>query len=335
MTHIKKVLIKGFGDESQLDVVQADIGEPAAGEVQVKVEYSSLSGADIAMRKGVYPFQRKAPLTPGYCVVGRVHANGPGSTLFKAGERVACLSIYDGEAELANLPERFLVPVPEKADSKQAVCLVLDWATAYEMLVRAAQVKPGQRIFIHGLSGGVGQGLLALAKLQGAEVYGTASPRNHEELKRQGATPYPYSDKNWIGAMQKIGGVDAIFDPLGFSSFDESESVLRRGGVLVGYGMNLPTLTKTPRPRHFLLEYFRLLGKNLKFWTGKRAVFFGLNRSSKYYLQDFKTLLGLLVEGKISVPVKAVFKLDDIRAAHKAWAGSSGMGSFVIDVQGN
>ena len=55
------------------------------------------------------------------------------------------LSIYDGEAELANLPERFLVAVPDGVDRKQAAALVLDWMTAYQMVVRAARVSRGRR----------------------------------------------------------------------------------------------------------------------------------------------------------------------------------------------
>jgi NADPH:quinone reductase-like Zn-dependent oxidoreductase len=332
MTRIRKSLITAYGDESNITVVEADIGEPAAGEVQVKVEYSAVSGADVNMRKGIYPFQKKPPLTPGYSIVGLVQANGAGSSRFRIGDRVVCLTKYDGQAELANLPERFLVAVPEKADPQQAVGLVLDWVTAYQMVVRSAGVKRGQRVFIHGLSGGVGRGLLAIAKLEGAEVYGTASPRNHLVLKQLSVTPYAYSDKDWIASMQKIGGVDAVFDPLGFESFDESYSVLRKGGILVGYGLNLQNFSGSG-PRPFLPQYLGLLARNLKFWTGKRASFYGLDRASKYYISDLTRLLALLGDGKISVPVKAVFKLDDIRQAHKAWANSPGMGTIVIDVQ--
>ena len=66
-----KVVITEFGDESKLAVVEADIAEPAAGEVQVAVEYSVVSGSDVNMRRGTYPFQKQAPLTPGYSVMAR------------------------------------------------------------------------------------------------------------------------------------------------------------------------------------------------------------------------------------------------------------------------
>ena len=195
MTSIRKALITEFGDESRIIVVDGEIAPPAVGEVQVAVEFSSLSGADINMRKGIYPFQRKAPLTPGYCVVGKVLHQGEGCRKFPVGTRVVCLSKYEGQAERINLPERFLVPVPQGVDPRQAVALVVDWTTAYQMVSHAAAVQPGQRVFIHGLSGAVGSALLACAKMAGAEVYGTASGRNHDALRLEGATPFVYSDK--------------------------------------------------------------------------------------------------------------------------------------------
>jgi synaptic vesicle membrane protein VAT-1 len=69
------------------------------------------------MRRGTYPFQKKAPLAPGYSVVGKVRAMGQGNSRFQVGDRVACLSKYDGQ-EVINLPERYLVPVPGGADPR-------------------------------------------------------------------------------------------------------------------------------------------------------------------------------------------------------------------------
>jgi NADPH:quinone reductase-like Zn-dependent oxidoreductase len=226
MTKMRKV---EFGDESKLAIVEDDLPDPATGDVQLSVEYSIVSGSDVNMRRGTYPFQKKAPLTPGYSVLGRVRLNGKGCSKFKVGDRVACLSKYEGQAELINLPEQFLVRVPEGVDPKAAVALVLDWVTAYQLLHHAGHVKSGQKIFVHGLSGAVGGALLTLGKIQGAQVFGTASSSKHDELHKLGAVPFDYSNKSWIRAMQELGGVDAVFDPLGFESFDESYSVLKKG----------------------------------------------------------------------------------------------------------
>jgi NADPH:quinone reductase-like Zn-dependent oxidoreductase len=333
MAKMRKVLITEFGDETKLALVDADIPDPAAGQVQIAVEYSVVCGSDVNMRRGTYPFQKKAPLTPGYSVVGRVRLNGKGSSRFSLHDRVACLSIYDGQAQLINLPERFLVAVPDGADPKLAVALVLDWVTAYQMLHHSARVKSGQRIFVHGLSGAVGGALLALGKIQGAEVFGTASPRKHEALRRLGAVPFDYANKNWIGAMQEAGGVDAAFDPLGFESFDESYSILRKGGVLVGYGMNLAGFSQANRPS-VVPVVLKLLARNLFFWSGRRSTFFGLRRTSKNFIPDLTLLFEWLRSGKISVPVKATFKLENIKDAHREYASSAGTGSIIIEVGG-
>jgi NADPH:quinone reductase-like Zn-dependent oxidoreductase len=328
---IKKVVITAFGDESKLAIVESDLPDPDSGKVQLSVEYSIVCGSDVNMRRGTYPLQRKPPLTPGYSVIGKVRVNGKGCSKFTIGDRVACLSKYEGQAELINLPEKYLVRVPDDVDGKAAVALILDWVTAYEMLHRVAHVKPGQTMFVHALGGAVGGALLRLGLLAGASVFGTASAKKHDELRQLGATPFEYANKNWISAIQELGGVDAVFDPLGFESFDESYSVLRRGGILVGYGMNLPAWTKTPE-RPMIPAVLNLFAKNLLFGSGKRTTFFGVTRSSKNFSPDLELLFEWLRAGRISVPVKSTFTLDQIQEAHREYANSDRMGSIVIEV---
>jgi NADPH:quinone reductase-like Zn-dependent oxidoreductase len=331
VTRIKKVVITAFGDESKLAIVESDLPEPSAGGVQLAVEYTIVSGSDVNMRRGTYPFQKRPPLTPGYSVIGKVRVNGHDCSKFKIGDRVACLSKYEGQAELINLPEKYLVPVLDGVDGGTAVALILDWVTAYQMLHRVAHVVAGQKIFVHAVSGAVGGALLRLGQLQGAQVFGTASLKKQDEMRQLGAVPFDYSSKYWIAAIQEFGGVDAVFDPLGFESFDESYSVLKKGGVLVGYGMNLPAWTRTPE-RSVIPSALKLFAKNLLFWTGKRTTFFGVSRSSKHYAGDLEQLFAWLKEGKISVPIKATFKLDEIQKAHREYASSARTGSIVVEV---
>jgi NADPH:quinone reductase-like Zn-dependent oxidoreductase len=328
---MKKVVITEFGDESKLAIVLSELPDPSRGEVQLAVEYSVVAGSDVNMRNGTYPFQRKAPLTPGYSVIGKVRLNGEGCSRFKIGDRVACLSKYDGQAELINLPEQFLVPVPQGVDLPAAVALILDWMTAYQMLHYSAKVKSGQKIFVHGVSGAVGGALLCLGQMQGAQVFGTASPGKHAELRKHGAVPFDYSTKNWISAVRDLGGVDAVFDPLGFESFDESYSILNKGGILVGYGINLLLLTKTAK-RPSLPMMLKLFSRNLLFWTGKRTTFFSMTRKSKSFNPDLERLFEWLKDGRISVPIKAIFTLDEIQQAHREYASSPRMGSIVIRI---
>src|SRR5688500_4964353 len=109
-THtIRKVVYSAFGGPSNVSVVTAQIAPPSKYEVQCDVIYSGFSGADIQMRIGTYPMQKSAPLTPGYCFIGRVSANGPKSFKFRPGQVVAALTVYDSEAQKINVAEKYLI----------------------------------------------------------------------------------------------------------------------------------------------------------------------------------------------------------------------------------
>ena len=196
MTKMKKVVITAFGDESKLAIVESDLPDPAAGEVQLSVEYTIVAGRMSTCAVAPTLF-RKAAADARLQRHRQGAPQGEGCSKFKVGDCSACLSKYEGQAELINLPEKYLVPVPDGVDARAAVALILDWVTAYEML-RAAHVKAGDKIFVHALSGAVGGALLRLGQLEGAEVFGTASSKKHSELRQLGTVPFDYSNKDWI-----------------------------------------------------------------------------------------------------------------------------------------
>lgn len=331
-TTIRKALIPSFGDASHIEIIDAQIEPPAANHVQVKIIYAGMGGADFLMREGTYPQQKSAPLTPGYTLVGRVHENGSGSSKFQVGDLVACLTKYDADAELCNCPEKYLVPVPKGIDLKQAVCLVLDWATAYGMVYRTAQVSKGQKVFIHGLSGSVGYALLTLCKIEGAEIYGTASPSKHDELRKLGVTPFSYRDKNWIQAMQELGGVEAAFDPLGFESWDETWQIINpKGGRLVGYGGNQDCLNGEAT-RSQLPSIAKLIARGAVPFCPKSTSFYYIDRDQKTYRPELQACFDLLVSGKIHVPIKKVWTLEQIPQAHRERNTMPGIGSMVVKI---
>lgn len=328
----RKVVITAFGPVSNLQIVTETISPPPKGHVQVQILYAGFAGADVNMRLGIYPLQRSAPLTPGYCFSGRVTANGAGCASFKAGDLVTALTKYDADAEYINIPEKYLVAIPEGVDPKQACALTLDWNSAYGMVHRSAKVSAGQRVFIHGISGAVGQGLMYLCLLQGATVYGTAAERNHAALKEAGAHPFLYTNKDWIQAMKELGGAHAVFDALGFESFDESYSILSttEKSILVAYGNNLATLTDG-KQRSPYLPMAKLLLKGAKVCT-RSTTFFAITRDQKTFKPELETLLGMVKEGTISPTIKEMWDLDDIRVAHETWGKGKGMGSYLIRI---
>ena len=331
-TTIRRSFIETFGDPSHVSIITTEISPPAANEVQLKVLYSGFGGSDIAMRLGAYPNQKAAPLTTGYSCIGTVAMNGSQSERFPIGSLVGCLCVYEGQSERINVPEKYLIPIPSGVDLKQAVALILDWTTAYGMVHRSGKVTAGQRVFVHGLSGSVGFALLTLCKLQGAEVYGTASEYNHAAVRAAGAHPFVYTNKDWMMAMNAIGGAHVVFDPLGFESYDESWDILARGGgKLIGYGGNYNVLNGG-KPRSQWPQIAKLLAKNLNVFCPNSTAFFYVDRDQNTFGKELKTLLGMLSKGEIQVPIRRVWTLEQVPEAHRMFNKGPGVGAVVIEV---
>lgn len=334
-TPITRVVFTKAGGPEVVQVVEAQLPDPGKDEVQVQVIYAGFGGSDINMRGGTYPMQTGFPLNPGYSFVGRVSANGSGSQKFNVGDIVCALTKYDSQATYTNFAEKYLVQLPADLDPGAACALVLDWTTAYGMVYRSAEVKAGDKVFIHGLSGAVGNALLRLCLLEGATVYGTASPSKHKELKQQGATEvYDYHNKDWMDAILKLGGVNAAFDPLGFESYDESFAVLDRSrSILVGYGANAQTIgDKKGSQLAGFMSMGKLYAKNLCF-THRSATFFYVDKDQKTYIPDLLALFELARTGKVEVPIKKVFTLQEVPAIHQEWTKLDGIGSCLVKVE--
>jgi NADPH2:quinone reductase len=136
------------------------------------------------------------PFTPGWDLVGVVDRLGAGVSGIEPGKIVAAMPISGAYAEFVCLPEGELVPVPSGLDAAEAVSLVLNYITAYQMLNRSAKVRLGQRVLIHGAAGGVGTALLQLGRLAELEMYGTCSSRGASAVSDLGGIPIDYQHQD-------------------------------------------------------------------------------------------------------------------------------------------
>src|SRR5215472_4977289 len=103
--------------ETVLSVEQHPDPEPGAGEVLVRVRAAGLNGADMMQRRGLYPAPLGAPPDiPGLELAGEVIECGPGAARFAPGDRVMSIVAGGGQAELAVVHERILMPVPDSLD---------------------------------------------------------------------------------------------------------------------------------------------------------------------------------------------------------------------------
>src|SRR5262245_11838017 len=170
-----RIIVTHYGGPDALRVVEEECPEPKAGEVRVKVLAAGVSLPDVMAREGIHPETPAVPFTPGWDLVGVVDRLGSGVSGIEPGEAMTAMPISGAYAEFVCVQHHELVPVPSGLDPAEAVSLVLNYITAYQMMYRSAGVKRGQRVLIHGASGGVGTALLQLGRLAGLEMYGTCS----------------------------------------------------------------------------------------------------------------------------------------------------------------
>src|SRR5206468_4129736 len=226
-----------------LQLIEEEIPEPRAHEVRIKILTAGVSLADILIRKGVHPESlfRRTPFPLGWDIVGMVDKLGEKvSTRSKLqiGDTVAALPIVGGYAQYLCLRPNQLVSVPSGLDPAEAVSVVLNYTTAYQMLHRSAHIKSGESILVHGAAGGVGTAPLQLVNLEGLNMYGTVSPTKEKIVVGLGAKPIDYKSVDFVHEIFRLteNGVDVMFDGIGTKSLLRSYKALRTGGRLIGYG---------------------------------------------------------------------------------------------------
>jgi len=234
-----RVIVTHYGGPDALQVIEEDRPEPKEGEVRVKVLAAGVSLPDVMMRQGIHPETPTLPFTPGWDLVGVVDRLGDGISMLQPGQIVAALPINGAYAEFVCLPQRELVPVPPDLDAAEAVCLVLNYVTAYQMLHRSAKVRPGQRVLIHGAAGGVGSALLQLGRLARLQMYGTCSSQGASTVSTLGGIPIDYQHQDFVTDVRRFTseGVDVVFDGIGGTHIWRSRKAVRSGGTVVAYGI--------------------------------------------------------------------------------------------------
>jgi len=202
----------------------------------IRVEAASVNPVDWKIREGYLRemLPHSLPLIMGWDVSGVVAATGPGVTRFKVGDEVFSRPdlLRDGTyAEYTVIREAEVAFKPASVDHLHAAAIPLAGITAWQSLIEAAWLAPGQRVLIHGAAGGVGSYAVQLAKWRGAQVIATASPHNHDYMRGLGADETV--DYRRAGFEEAIGKVDVVFDTIGGETQERSWQMLKKGGILV------------------------------------------------------------------------------------------------------
>lgn len=331
-----RVVVNQTGGPEVLQIVEDDVPAPGRGEARVKILAADVSFSDVNVRRGRYPGAPRPPFTPGYAMVGLVDQLGPEATVPAVGQIIAALTFYGSYSQYICLPVGALVPLPAGVDPAEAVCLVLNYVAAYQMLHRVAHVAPDQRILIHGAAGGIGTAFLELGRLAGLKMFATASKPKHSLVARLGALPIDYRTEDFVERIDTLTngtGVDAVFDPMGSAHLRLSVKATRKGGTVVAYGFYQAANRGTNVVLDVLSQYVWLAVSSMPPQM-KHVAFYDIRPTKKkhpdWFRDDLTTLLGLLAAGELWPVIAARLPLADVVTAHQLVERADVQGKLVL-----
>lgn len=337
------VVLRAHGGPEVLQLERLPIPEPGPKQVRVKVAAVALNHLDLWVRRGGPAFHVEVPHRLGSDVAGTVDALGPGVSGVAVGQKVvvqpglscgrcaACLNGKDnlcrhykilgentqgGYCQYLVVPEENLAPYPERLDFAHAAASLLPFLTAWQMVVRKADVGPGDVVLVQAAGSGVGVAAIQIAKLFGATVIATStSAAKLAKAVELGADHVIDTSQQDFPAVCRAltgkRGVDAVIEHLGGDYFTGSIKAVRNGGRVVTCGA-----TASPTPaidlRHIFFRQIEVLGSTM----GSKA--------------DLLAVLGHVAAGKLRPIVHAVLPLAEAGKAHQLLEDRAAFGRVVL-----
>ena len=300
-------------------------------EILVGLKAAGVNPIDIKLRRRGTFYPERMPAVLGCDGAGIVKAVGSEVVNFQVGDEVyycnSGIGAYPGNyAELAVVDEKFVAKKPTSLSFVEAAASPLVLITAWESLYDRGQLKPRQKVLIHGGAGGVGHVAIQLAKLQDTKVATTiSSDEKAEFVKSFGAdlTIFKNADvAEEILAWPDGEGVDLAFDTVGGKVFYDSIPAVKYYGDLVTILEPDPSLgnLKVARQRNLRIGLELMLTPMMQ----------GMEESQHDQANILRECAGLFDEGKLKIHLNKTFPLDDAIEAHRMLEAGSMVGKIAL-----
>lgn len=229
---MKAIQIKEYGDENVMHFTDVERPQPKKNEILVKIEAAAINPVDGKIRDGKGKlWGLKLPLILGADFAGTVEEVGQEISKYKKGDEVYGKILIGCYAEYVVVKEDELSLKPKNLNFDEAASIPMGALTAYQAIFDTANLQSGQKILVHGASGGVGSMAVQLAKAKGAYVTATASASNKDFVMSLGADEFiDYKNEDF---EKQVKDQDVVFDPIGEETNEKSYQVLKKGGFLV------------------------------------------------------------------------------------------------------
>ena len=315
----------------------ADMPEPALrdDDVLVQIHAASVNVLDIRIRSGALkPILRyRLPLILGNDMAGTVVRVGPRVRRFQPGDAVYARPDQERIGTFAQfiaVREDDVAPKPRNLSMAQAASIPLVGLTAWQALVEIAQLKAGQKVFIHAGSGGVGTIAIQLARHLGAHVATTTSTANVDAVKALGAdVVIDYKQQAFETVLRDY---DVVLHSLGKDELEKSLQVLKPGGQLISIsGPPTADMADQLRLSWPIRQVLRLLSHGIRTKARQRGIRYAVlfMTANGGQLRD---ITALIEAGAIKPVVDRVFPLDAAADALAYVATGRAKGKVVITV---
>ena len=336
---MKQVWIPRFGEPEVLEIREAPDPKPKAGQVRVRVQASGINFADILARMGLYPDAPKLPAVVGYEVTGTVDGVGEGVEGFSDGDRVVSMTRFGGYSDVICVPQAAVRLIPDALDFEGAASIPVNYLTAWLMLVRLGNVRPGEKVLVHACAGGVGLAAVQICRHFGAEIIGTASEGKHQRLLDMGVSAcIDYRTLDFQDEVKRLTddrGVDIALDAVGGESFRKSYKSLADLGRLFIFGVS----SLAPGTKRSWISALAGLSKMKPFkplhlMSHNKGVY-GVNLGHLWHRGDeLTTMLGqildLFADGTFKPVVDRSFPFSEAAAAHRYIQERKNFGKVVL-----
>ncbi len=343
MATMRCVVVREHGGFDKLRLEERPVPSPGPGQARVKLAAIGLNHLDTWVRRGVPGHKFPLPLIPGSDGCGVVDALGPGAANCKEGDAVvvlpgvscglceACQSGADnlcrsyhilGEscdglcADYALVPFANVAPKPATLSDDEAASVCLVFQTAWNMLVRRAELRAGETVLVHAGLSGVGSAAVQIANVLGARVLATAGgPEKCARVQGLGAhAVIDYTQKDFAAEVRALtgkAGVDVVFEHVGAATFDASLKCLARGGRLVTCGATTGGSVQLSLHQVFF-KSLSILGSTM----GQKG--------------DLRAILRLFDQGRFRAVLDRQMPLDQIGSAHRLLEERRALGKIVL-----
>jgi len=314
---MKAIVYERYGAPDVLEL--RDVEKPAVTDdgVLVRIRAASTNPYDWHFMRGkplftrlMFGLVRPKDHRLGADLAGEVEAVGKDVTRFRPGDSV----FGEGAgafAEVACVPERWLARKPTNLTFEQAAAVPMAANTALQGLRDGGRIQAGQKVLIHGASGGVGTFAVQIAKSFGAEVTGVCSTKNVEMVKKIGADHVvDYTRDDFTRGETRY---DLMLDTIGDRSLRACRRVLAQKAVYVFIGGRMSHLASTMLARPFVSQ-------DVKAVVAKRSS------------ADLEFLAGLIEAGKVAPVIDRTYPLSEVPAAIRYLEGGHARGKIVITV---